>query len=123
MTEQKTLTKTQIQKLTVRSVDRVKYVEALLELGAKGAKLSEGTVPKLIMPFQAELVMEITDSSQILKSTPHIIAYPVDYEVYTESQLISMVWEEFREAVATQGVKGRDRTIMLERYLEVVKKK
>lgn len=123
MTEQKTLTKTQIQKLTVRSVDRAKYVETLLELGAKGAKLSEGTVPKLIMPFQAELVMEITDSSQILKSTPHIIAYPVDYEVYTRDTLESMVWEEFREAVATQGVKGRDRTIMLERYLEVVKKK
>lgn len=123
MTEQKTLTKTQIQKLTVRSVDRAKYVETLLELGAKGAKLSEGTVPKLIMPFQAELVMEITDPSQILKSTPNIIAYPVDYEVYTESQLTSMVWEDFREAVATQGVKGRDRTIMLEKYLEVVKKK
>lgn len=123
MTEQKTLTKTQIQKLTVRCVDRVKYVETLLELGAKGAKLSEHTVPKLIMPFQAELVMEIIDPSQALKSTPHIIAYPVDYEVYTESDLISMVWEDFREAVATQGVKGRDRTIMLERYLEVVKKK
>ena len=123
MTEQKTLTKTQIQKLTVRSVDRVKYVETLLELGAKGAKLSEHTVPKLIMPFQAELVMEITDPSQALKSTPHIIAYPVDYEVYTKDVLESMVWEEFREAVATQGVKGRDRTIMLEKYLEVVKKK
>lgn len=123
MTEQKTLTKTQIQKLTVRSVDRAKYVEALLELGAKGAKLSEGTVPKLIMPFQAELVMEITDPSQILKSTPHIIAYPVDYEVYTKTALEGMVWDEFREAVATQGIKGRDRTIMLERYLEVVKKK
>lgn len=123
MTEQTTLTKTQIQKLTVRCVDRVKYVETLLELGAKGAKLSEGTVPKMIIPFQAELVMEITDSSQILKSTPHIIAYPVDYEVYTESQLTSMIWEEFREAVATQGVKGRDRRVMLERYLEVVKKK
>lgn len=123
MTEQKTLTKTQIQKLTVRSVDRAKYVETLLELGAKGAKLSEGTVPKLIMPFQAELVMEITDPSQAMKSTPTVIAYPVDYEVYTESELTSMVWEDFREAVATQGVKGRDRQKMLEAYLEVVNKK
>lgn len=117
------LTKTQIQKFTVRSIDRVKYVEALLFLGAKGAKLAEGTVPKMIIPFQAELVLEITDSDQVLKSTPHIIAYPVDYEVYTKSALEEMVWEDFRIAVGTQGVKGRDRQKMLEAYLEVVKKK
>lgn len=123
MAEQTTLTKTQIQKLTVRSVDRVKYVETLLELGAKGAKLSEGTVPKMILPFQAELVMEITDPSQILKSTPNVIAYPVDYEVYTRDTLEGMVWEDFREAVGTQGVKGRDRQKMLDSYLEAVKKK
>lgn len=123
MAEQTTLTKTQIQKLTVRSVDRVKYVETLLELGAKGAKLSEGTVPKMILPFQAELVIEITDPSQALKSTPNIIAYPVDYEVYTKDSLECMVWEDFREAVGTQGVKGRDRQKMLDSYLEAVKKK
>lgn len=123
MTEQVSLTKTQFQKLTVRSVDRIKYVETLLSLGAIGAKLAENTVPKMIIPFQAELVLEITDPAQALKSTPHLIAYPVDYETYTKTTLEAMVWEDFREAVGTQGVKGRDRQKMLEAYLEAVKNK
>lgn len=120
MTEQKTLTKTQIQKLTVRSADRIRYVKTLLELGAKGATLAEGTVPKMIVPFQSDLVLEINDPSEALKSTPDLIAYPVEYEVYTKYDLEEMVWLDFREACATQGVKGRDREKMLEDYLKVV---
>lgn len=123
MTEQTTLTKTKLQKLTVRCIDRRTYVETLVQLGSIGAKLSPGTMPKLTLPFQAELVLEIEDPTQALKSTPHIIAYPVDYEVYTRSELETMVWPDFREAVATQGVKGRDREKMLTEYLEVVKRK
>ena len=123
MTEQTTLTKTQFQKLLVRSVDRIKFVETLLELGSIGAKIAENTVPKMIVPFQAELILEITDPSQALKSHPSLIAFPVEYDIYTKTELECMVWDDFREAVATRGVKGRDRTVMLEAYLEAVKNK
>lgn len=123
MTEQTTLTKTQFQKLLVRSVDRIKFVETLLELGSIGAKIAEKTVPKMIVPFQAELILEITDPSQALKSTPNLIAFPVEYDIYTKTELEEMIWPDFREAVATRGVKGRDRTVMLEAYLEAVKNK
>lgn len=123
MTEQTTLTKTQFQKLLVRSVDRIKFVETLLELGSIGAKIAENTVPKMIVPFQAELILEITDPSQALKSHPNLIAFPVEYDIYTKTELEEMIWPDFREAVATRGVKGRDRTVMLEAYLEAVKNK
>lgn len=123
MAEQTTLTKTQFQKLLVRSVDRIKFVETLLQLGGIGAKIAENTVPKMIVPFQAELILEITDPSQALKSHPNLIAFPVEYDIYTKTELEEMVWPDFREAVATRGVKGRDRTVMLEAYLEAVKNK
>lgn len=123
MAEQTTLTKTQFQKLLVRSVDRIKFVETLLELGSIGAKIAEKTVPKMIVPFQAELILEITDPSQVLKSHPNLIAFPVEYDIYTKTELEEMIWDDFREAVATRGVKGRDRQKMLEAYLEAVKNK
>lgn len=123
MTEQTTLTKTQFQKLLVRSVDRIKFVETILELGSIGAKIAEKTVPKMIVPFQAELILEITDPSKALKSHPNLIAFPVEYDIYTKTELEEMIWDDFREAVATRGVKGRDRQKMLEMYLEAVKNK
>ena len=110
------------QKLTVRSVDRAKFVDTLLELGAKGAVRVDNAVPKMIMPFMAELEIEVERDAQ-LKSTPNMIAYPCHFETYSIGQLEEMIWPEFREAVALAGVKGRDRDVMLARYIEVVSKK
>lgn len=108
------------QKLTVRSNDRVRYIQTVLEMGNAGAKLVNNTVPKMIAPFTCDLEIELERSEQF-KSTPTLIAYPVEFTTYTVKQLEDMVWDEFREAVGQAGVKGRDRKIMIEDYINVIK--
>lgn len=108
------------QKIMVRSADRTRFVDAITELAAMGAKRLPGSVPRLIAPFMVD--MEITlEREKALKSTPVMIAYPVAFEKYTVQELETMVWDEFRAAVGQAGVKGRDRQKMIEDYILVLK--
>lgn len=109
------------QKIVIRTADRVEFAKELLKWGAMGAKLQDRTVPRLIAPFTAELVVMI-DPKKPHKDTHCIRAYPPDHRVYTEQELTDMVFEEFRESVALFGVKGRDRKIMTKDYLDVIRK-
>lgn len=111
------------QKLIVRTTDRQKYVDTIIELSTKGAKRSYGTVPRMVVPFTCEMEIMVSGPADALKSTACIIALPVEYDAYTESELESMVWDEFREAVGTAGIKGRDRKKMTEDYLDAIKNK
>lgn len=123
MAEQTTLTKTQFQHITVSTTDRIRFIELICTLAASGAVLKDSTVPRLSInwPFQVQMTKPINSLEDVVKSSPGVHAHPVDHVVYSELELTQMVWLDFREACATQGVKGRDRTIMLEKYLEVVK--
>ena len=108
------------QKIVIRSGDRIEFVEELLKWGAIGAKRQTNTVPRLYAPFTAELEILI-DPKVPHKDTHCIRAYPPDHRVYTEQELESMEWNEFRESVALLGVKGRDRKTMVADYLQAVK--
>lgn len=108
------------QKIVLRTADRIEFATELLKWGAMGAKLQDRTVPRLFAPFTAELEILI-DPKVPHKDTHCIRAYPPDHRVYTEVELEEMTFEEFRESVALLGVKGRDRKIMINEYLEAVK--
>ena len=108
------------QKIVIRSGDRIEFVEELLKWGAIGAKRQSNSVPRLYAPFTAELEIMVNPSTPF-KDTHCIRAYPPDHRVYTEEELESMEWNEFRESVALLGVKGRDRKIMVADYLQAVK--
>ena len=109
------------QKIVIRSGDRIEFVEELLKWGAIGAKRQANTVPRLFAPFTAELEIMVNPSTPF-KDTHCVRAYPPDHRIYTEQEMESMEWNEFRESVALLGVKGRDRKIMINEYLGVVKK-
>ena len=107
------------QKIVLRTADRIEFATELLKWGAMGAKLQDRTVPRLFAPFTAELEILI-DPKVPHKDTHCIRAYPPDHRIYTEEELSQMEFNEFRESVALLGVKGRDRKIMINEYLEAV---
>ena len=109
------------QKIVLRTADRIEFATELLKWGAMGAKLQDRTVPRLFAPFTAEFEI-LVDPKNPHKDTHCIRAYPPDHRIYTEEELEEMTFEEFRESVALLGVKGRDRKIMINEYLGVVKK-
>lgn len=110
------------QKLLAHSTDRAKLIDTVIELAALGAKRLGTTVPKLSPPLYS-VEMEISvDSDKQLTSTAFYKAFKADpLRTYSEQQMKDMVWEEFRAACYSVGVKGRDRTKMLEEYLEAIK--
>lgn len=109
-----------VQKITVRSPDRVKFMDTVVEMAALGAQRAKNAVPKMISPFWLDMTIEV-DRDNPFKSTPTMIAYPVAAEVFTESQMVGFSWDEFRAACAKVGVKGRDRQKMLDEYMEKVR--
>lgn len=108
------------QKIVIRSGDRIEFVEELLKWGAIGAKRQANSVPRLFAPFTAELEI-LVDPKNPYKDTHCVRAYPPDHRVYTQQELESMEWSEFRESVALLGVKGREKEKMILDYLEAVK--
>ena len=108
------------QKLTVRSADRIKFAETVVEVVNMGATLMPNTVPKMTAPFMWDFEIHVERNAQ-LKSTPTLIAYPAEIEIYSVPELESMVWDEFREAVGLAGVKGRDRQKMIDDYVIAIK--
>lgn len=117
------LEKEQYQEVIITTHDRIDFVKTLLEFGGKygdKVRLKENTVPGMGYPFgfRAELVVTINSEEDVVKSGPHIHAIPVQYRAYTKQQLVDMAWDSFREAVATRGVKGKEREKMLNEYLK-----
>lgn len=112
--------KTVRQRVVIRCVDRQKFVDTIVEMAQKGAVRSYNTVPRMIMPFSCEMVLDV-DPRYPVKATPYLYPLPYDIPTYSPEQLEVMVWEEFREACAMVGVKGRDRKKMIEDYLEAIK--
>lgn len=108
------------QRLIIRTTDRRLFVSELLAYGAKGARMYENSVPSYLVPFTAELVVEVERGKEF-QSTATCHAVPLPAVVYTEQQMKDMVWDEFRDACRELGVKGRDRAVMLEEYLKKAK--
>ena len=109
------------QKIVLRTADRREFVDECIRWGVMGAVQKQGSVPRFIAPFTAEFEI-LVDPKNPYKDTHCIRAYPPDHRIYTEEELSQMEFNEFRESVALLGVKGRDRKIMINEYLGVVKK-
>lgn len=108
------------QKIVLRTADRKEFVDECIRWGVMGAVQKQGSVPRFIAPFTAEFEI-LVDPKNPHKDTHCIRAYPPDHRVYTQQELESMEWSEFRESVALLGVKGREKEKMILDYLEAVK--
>lgn len=91
----------------------VKWLDNLIRFIKMGAEVKEGHHPSLKFPQHAWLTIE---TSELLRNEPGVQVFKID-EVYTREQLDAMEFLEFREAVKSRNVRGRDRTIMTRQYL------
>lgn len=107
------------QKIVLRTADRREFVDECIKWGVMGAVQKKDSVPRFIAPFTAEFEI-LVDPKTPYKDTHCIRAYPPDHRIYTQQELEGMDWADFRESVALLGVKGRDRDIMVTKYLEAV---
>ena len=108
------------QQIVVSSANPVEFIKRVVELAQQGAVLKDNTCPRLkTLPFIAEFTFEVTGSEE-LKVSPGVNAIPVPLgeKVYTKEQLEAMPIEEMRPIVASRGVKGRDKRLMIKEYLE-----
>jgi hypothetical protein len=108
------------QNINVTSTNPVDFVSRILELGSKGATLKERTCPRLKgLPYAAELVYEV-EGTEPLQVGPGVNAIPVALSelVYTKEQLEAMPIEDIRPILASRGIKGRDKRLMIKEYLE-----
>lgn len=103
------------QRLILRTPDRKFYVSEILRLGKLGATLAVDSVPGFGMPYTAELMIEVERGKEY-RSTATLHAVPLAIETFTIAQMEAMVWDDFREACNALGVKGRERSVMLEEY-------
>lgn len=110
------------QKLTVRTADRITFVNEIVALAAMGATQRHNSVPKLTAPFMADFIIEV-DPKKPMVSSPTVIAYPPNIRAYTEIELEKMTFEDFRQTVALVGVKGREREKMTFDYLDYFRNK
>lgn len=108
------------QKITVRTGDRIAFVNEIVNLAVMGAKQKSNSVPKLTAPFMADFVIDV-DPRHPIASTPTLLAFPPQIRAYTELELGKMEFQEFREAVALIGIKGREREKMTTDYLNTIR--
>lgn len=92
----------------------IQWLDNLIRFIKMGAEVKEGHHPSLKFPQHAWLTLE---TSELLRNQPGVQVFKID-EVYTREQLDAMEFLEFREAVKSRSVRGRDRTIMTRQYLK-----
>lgn len=114
-----------IQQIVVSSANPVDFIKRVIELGKQGAVLKDNTCPRLkTLPFIAEFTLEFSGTEE-LKASPGVNAIPValSEKVFTKEQLEAMPIEDMRPVVASRGVKGRDKRLMIKEYLETFESK
>lgn len=98
----------------------VDFVNKVLEMGKEGYTLHENTYPRLKgFPITASLVIE-TDKTVKQEPGVQTIPVPLKDSVFTAEDLEAMEWEDFKDAVQSRGVKGRQRGVMQAKYLAAV---
>lgn len=108
------------QVITVSAVDPIQFVKRMLEMGAKGATLRDGTFPRIKgVPYMVQLEIE-TDKNTEVAPAPGVTPTPIPLQekVYTREELDGMSWDEFRKNTQAHGVKGRQRDVMTVQYLK-----
>jgi hypothetical protein len=109
-----------IQTISVTAADPITFINRVIELASQGAVLKEKTFPRLQgKPFALQMEIEVEGNSEIPKA-PGInpLPVPLSEKVYSKEELDSMSWEQFKKAVKAKGIGGRDRDVMVAKYLQ-----
>lgn len=94
------------QHIKVNATDPIEFAKLLLELGAKGARIKNGSYVFLRnYPLSCEVVVEVTPDTQI-ESNANISAIPVPHPL-TEEQLNELEYDVLLKMGEEAGVKSR----------------
>lgn len=111
---------TAFQQLTLTATNPVDFVERLIELASKGAKLKENTFPRIAAcPYIVQLEIEVEIDKE-LQSSPGITAFPLPLseKIITKEELEALDWEKFKKVCKSRQISGRDRAVMTTKYLQ-----
>lgn len=97
------------------------FLEMVEEMVSKGGKVLRGA-PFLSLPYEATFEFINKDYVQ---SRPGVVDFgrkvmeeAVLVANYTKQQLEDMDWDAFRDVCKVFGIKGRERAVMIEQYIE-----
>ena len=112
-----------IQDIKITATNQIEFLQKVQEVTIRGARYKEGTYVSLkTLPMMAEFTVEIGENpnAEWKDNGPHIwaIPFPIKYLKYTKEQLEAMPIEEIRPILASRGIKGRDKRLMIKEYLE-----
>lgn len=108
------------QVVNIKYGSPVDFVNKVLEMGKEGYTLHDNTFPRLKgFPITASFVIE-TDKTIEQEPGVQTIPVPLKDSVFTAEDLEAMEWDEFKEAVKSRGIKGRQREVMQAKYLKAV---
>jgi len=113
------------QKIIVQSGNQVDFILKVQQAILDGARIDE-SVGQRVATFPHSCTMYVEgpndDFSWFWKSSPGIIAYPIDNadKIYTKEALAELDWNEFKKVMKSVGIdKGRDRGVMGNKYFEI----
>lgn len=93
------------------------FLKNVIVVANKGGVLAEGVNPRLTFPHE---VMMIVNTKEDLVSVPGITYIPI-LQKYNKEELEEMEWDDFRAKMREAGVIGKDRQVMIGKYLELIK--
>lgn len=108
-------------KIELRATDSagIKFLENVVRFANLGATIDSDYPTKNTFPNKVMLNVE-TEKFLEDDMVNGVRVYPVELQ-YSKEQLDAMSWPEFKETVKALVPKGRDRTIMTNKYLEACK--
>lgn len=108
------------QVVKIEAMDANTFFDLVEEMIAKGGKIIRGA-PFLALPYEVsfEFINKeyvqgrpgVTDFGRTIMAEAVLVAN------YTQQQLEDMDWDAFREVCKVFGIKGRERSKMIEDYL------
>lgn len=116
-----------LQQIKIQATDSISFLKLAQEVILRGARYNEKTyVYVTTLPMMAEFEVEIPDEklwTQWTDNGPNIYATPLKVLTpkpvrLTKAKLEELSWEDFKEEVKNAfGITGRDRGVMLAKYL------
>jgi len=109
-----------IQTINVTGADPISFINRVIELAAQGAKLKDKTFPRLQgRPFALQMEIQVEGSEEIAKA-PGVnpLPVPLSDKTYTKEELEAMDWDQFKKVCKSKDIGGRDRNLMLTKYLQ-----
>ncbi len=92
------------------------FLQNVVEMANKGAKLQEGKAPTMRFPYSAWMTLE---TEELMEDRPGI-RFQIIVEKFTKEQLDEMEWEDFKRVLKKVGLGGRKRDVMTNQYLKLV---